>query len=355
MTTGTPVADAPAVRTSPGRRVLRLGPYSCRLATRPLLIAAVLVALLLVAFVITLTAGDLGLSPGETWAALWGDGEARAVRSIQQRRTPRMLTAVGVGGCLAVSGALFQSLSRNALGSPDVIGFTTGAATAAVVQMVFFDRGLVATAVATVVGGLVTALVVYLLARRDGVTGGLRLVLVGIGTGAVLGAVTDFVIVRADITDAATVQQWTSGSLTGRGWTHAVAVLLVAAVLVPVLAVLARRVSVLELGDDVAAGLGIRVERLRFATVVLAVLLVGIATAATGPISFIALAAPQIARRATRTPAIPVAASFLTGGLLLAVADLLAQYVDVGLRTPVGLVTSLIGGVYLIWLLARRA
>lgn len=340
---------------SPGRLTLRLGPWSWRFATRPALVGAVLVGLMLVATIGTLSAGRLGLSPTETWAALWGDGDATAVRSIQRRRLPRLLTAIGVGGCLGVSGALFQSLSRNALGSPDVIGFTTGAATAAIVQMVLFGGGLGPIALAAIAGGLVTALVVYLLARRDGITGGLRLVLVGIGTGALLGAITDFVIVRADITDAATVQQWSAGSLTGRGWPHAMTVLLAAAVLVPVLAVLARRVSVMEMGDDVAAGLGIRVERYRFATVVLAVLLVGVATAATGPIAFIALAAPQIARRTTRTTAIPVMVSFLTGGLLLATADLLAQHLDVGLRTPVGLVTSLIGGIYLIWLLARRA
>jgi iron complex transport system permease protein len=346
---------APALPPVPGRRVLRLGPFSWRVATRPLVVVAVLLVLLVVAGIATLQIGRLGLSPAQTWAALWGDGDPTAVRSIQGRRTPRLLTAFGVGGGLGVAGALFQSLSRNALGSPDVIGFTTGAATAATVQMVLLDGGIGATALAAVLGGLVTALVVYLLARRDGITGGLRLVLVGVGTGALLGAVTDFVIVRADITDATTVQRWTAGSLTGRGWTHAVAVLLACAVLVPVLAALARRVSVMEMGDDVAAGLGIRVERYRFATVVLAVLLVGVATAATGPIAFIALAAPQIARRTTRTPAIPVVASFLTGALLLATADLLAQHLDVGLRTPVGLVTSLLGGVYLTWLLARRA
>lgn len=333
---------------------LRCGQWSLRMHRRTLTACAKILVLLIVVGALTLSVGRLELSTPQVWAALWGEGDASAVRSIRSRRLPRLLTAIGVGGSLGVAGALFQSLSRNPLGSPDVIGFTTGAATAATVQIVLLGGGIWPTAIAAITGGLVTALVVYLLARRDGITGGLRLVLVGIGTGALLGAVTDFLMVRAQISDAAVVQQWTAGSLTGRGWTHATCVLAAALVLVPVLAWVGRRVTLMEMGDDAAAALGIHVERLRFATVVLAVLLVGVAVAVAGPIAFIALAAPQIARGLVRTSSVPVAASFLSGGALLAAADLLAQTVDVGLRTPVGLVTSLLGGVYLIWLLARR-
>lgn len=334
---------------------LRLGPVAVRLHPRTLVVSAVLLGVLAIVTVVTLGSGRLGLSPAEVWQALGGDGDAAAVRSIQRRRLPRMLSALGVGGCLAVAGALTQSLSRNALGSPDIIGFTTGAATAATVQIVRGNAAPLQVGAAAILGGLATALVVYLLARRDGTTGGIRLVLVGVGTGALLGAVTDFVIVRADIDDATMVQQWTTGSLTGRGWTHAVTILSVAAVLVPLLAVLARRMTLIEMGDDTAAALGIRVEQVRLIGLLLAVLLVGAAVATAGPIAFVALAAPQIARRTTRTPGVPVLASFLTGAVLLAAADLLAQTLDIGLRTPVGLVTSLLGGGYLIWLLARRA
>ncbi len=336
-------------------RVLRLGPWSVRIRVRPLIATAVLIAALLVVGVLMLGAGTMRLAPDEIWRALLGDGEASAVRSVQGRRLPRLLTAVGVGGSLGVAGAVFQSISRNVLGSPDVIGFTTGAATGAVVQITIFGGGMLAIALSAIGGGLATALVVYLLARKDGVTGGLRLVLVGIGTGAVLGAITDFLIVRADITDAGLVQQWTAGSLTGRGWTHALAALGVAVVVGPVLAAVARRVTLMEMGDDLAAGLGVRVERVRFTAMLLAVLLVGVATAVAGPIAFIALAAPQIARRLTRSGGVQTVASFATGAMLLVAADFLAQTVEVGLRTPVGLVTSLLGGAYLVWLLARRA
>ncbi len=336
-------------------RTARLGPWSVRLAPRALAVGAAALLVLAVIAVVTLGTGRLGLSPAEAWSAIWGRGDASAVRSVQGRRLPRLVTAMGVGGALGVSGAVFQSLARNALASPDVIGFTTGAATGAVVQILFAGGGVLETALAAVGGGLVTAFVVYGLARKDGVTGGLRLVLVGIGVGAVLGAVTDFLMVRAEVADAALAQLWSAGSLTGRGWPHALAVLTAVAVLLPMIAGVARRVTLMEMGDDVAASLGVRVERYRLAAAALGVLLVAGAVAAAGPISFVALAAPQIARRLARGSGVLVMTSFLVGAALLAGADLLAQTVEIGLRTPVGLVTSLLGGLYLVWLLGRRA
>lgn len=334
---------------------VRLGPYSIRVTPRAMLACGVVLVVLLVVSVLTMGAGRLGLSPVETLLAAFGQGEPAAVRSVQGRRLPRLLTAIGVGGCLGASGAVFQSLARNALASPDIIGFTSGAAAGAVVQILFFGGGVLDTALSAIAGGIVTALVVYVLSRKGGVSGGMRLVLVGIGIGAVLSAVTDFLIVRAEITDAATVQLWSAGSLTGRGWPHAGSVFAAAAILMPLLAVVGRRVTLMEMGDDVAAGLGIPVERYRLAAMVLGVLLVGVAIAAAGPIAFVALAAPQIARRIARGSGVPLATSFVVGAVLLTGADLVAQTVDIGLRTPVGLVTSLLGGAYLVWLLARRA
>ena len=244
----------------------------------------------------------------EPWICPWAKyGVPCTAKAPQRRFGPSriagcrgLITAIGVGGSLGVAGAVFQTLSRNVLGSPDIIGFTTGAATAAVVQIVFFGGGVLQTAGAAVLGGMLTALLVYALARKDGVSGGLRLVLVGIGVGAMLSAVMSFLVVRADIDDATVVQQWTAGSLTGRGWPHAVSVAIAVGVLVPALVVVSRRVTMMEMGDDAASSLGISVERYRFAGILLAVALTGAATAATGPIAFVALAAPQIARRLAR-------------------------------------------------------
>lgn len=335
-------------------RVLRVGPWSFRVRPRVLVATGLALAVLGAVIVASLLVGSMALSFAELLAVFTGDARPAAVRSVIGRRLPRALTALLVGGCLGMSGAAFQSLSRNPLGSPDIIGFTTGSATAAVIQIVVFGGGIAETAVAAVIGGIITALVVYLLARRDGVSGGIRLVLVGIGVGAVLSAVTSLLVVRADINDATTVQLWSSGSLIGRGWPHVVALLLAAGVLVPLLVLIGRQVSLMEMGDDTAAGVGVRVERTRFWAVLLAVTLAAAATAAAGPIAFIAFAAPQIVRRLVPTPGVQLWLAGLTGAILLTGADLLAQNLDVGLRTPVGLVTSLLGGLYLLWLLARR-
>lgn len=330
----------------------RAGEVSLRYHRRTLIVIALSVLALLCLVYLTLSAGQLSIR--EVTAAIFGHGEASVIRSVQSRRLPRVLTAIGVGAALGASGAVFQSISRNVLGSPDIIGFSTGAATAAAVQIIVFDGGVLETGIAAIVGGLLTAVFVYTMARRGRSTGGLRLILVGIGTGAFLGALRDFLMVRADLTDASVVQLWSAGSLSGRGWGHAVFIVLASLVLVPVLGIVSRKLFLIEMGDDIAGGVGITVEATRFLAIIFAVFLVGAATAVAGPIAFIALAAPQIARRLTRAPGVPVGASSSIGALVLTAADYLAQHVDIGVRTPVGLVTSLLGGLYLMWLLRKE-
>lgn len=335
--------------------IVSLGPVTLRVAPRAFWVAAVLVLALVVAGVVTLMYGTLTLSPSEVIAALFGQGEEAALRTVQGRRMPRLLTAAAVGAALGIAGAIFQSVSRNALGSPDIIGFTSGASAGAVVQVTVFGGDVLATALAAIGGGVLAALTVYGLARQGGVTGGLRLVLIGIGVGAIASAVTALFVVRAEIDRAVVAQQWLAGSLLGRGWPHALSVLTATVVLIPALVAVGRRLTLMEMGDDLAAGIGVRVERTRFAAIVLGVLLTGVAVAATGPIAFVALAAPQVVVRLTRCSGVHVATSGLLGATLLVLADLLSQAVDLGLRAPVGTVTALLGGVYLIWLLARRA
>lgn len=333
----------------------RLGRVSWLYRPRTLLVLAWVVLALGGIALLSLTTGGMDLSWRQVFEAAGGVGEPSAVRSIRGRRLPRLLTAIGVGGALGVSGAIFQSVSRNVLGSPDIIGFTVGASTAAAAQILLFGGGVTATALAAVAGGLVTAVIVYALARRGAVTSGLRLVLVGIGVGALLAAARDFLIATADVADASVVQLWSAGSLTGRGWSHAGAVFLANVLLIPPLVLAARSLDLMEMGDDTAVALGVQLEKVRLGTVLGAVLLVGVATAAAGPIAFVALAAPQIARRLTGAPGIPTIASFLMGAALLSAADLLAQTLELGFRTPVGLVTGFLGGLYLVWLLARRS
>ncbi|MGO3886911.1 MAG: FecCD family ABC transporter permease [Mycetocola sp.] len=332
----------------------RSGRFSLRVWPRDLIVIAVVVVVLAGLTTLTLMTGSMPLAPDELLAVFSGTADPAPTRSVLGRRRPRALTAALVGCCLGLSGAVFQSVSRNPLGSPDIIGFTSGAATGAIVQILVFGGGILATAAAALCGGIVTALVVYVLARRHGTSGGVRLVLVGIGVGSVLSAVTSLLVVRAEITDATTVQLWSSGSLIGRGWPHVTALLCGLVILVPVLVLIAGKVSALELGDDTAHSLGLHPERIRLIALLIGVVLAAIATAAAGPIAFIAFAAPQIARRLSRSSGLHLGLSAVLGATLLVLADLIATTVDVGLRTPVGLVTSLLGGLYLLWLLARR-
>lgn len=343
-----------AALSVPSGRVVRVGPLSLRVRPRVLLVGALLLLVLLAIITASLLIGSQRLGFSDLAAVVTGEARPSLTRSVLGRRLPRALTAALVGALLGMSGAAFQSLSRNPLGSPDIIGFTSGAATAAVFQIVVLGGGMIATAIAAVLGGIVTALIVYLLARRDGITGGLRLVLVGIGVGAVVSAISALLIARADIDDALLAQLWSSGSLTGRGWPHVWATLAALAVVGPVLLRLGRDLALIEMGDDSAHGVGVQVERTRFFAVIVAVAAAAAATAATGPIAFIAFAAGQIARRLAPVPGVLLGLSALIGAALLAGADLLSQNLDVGLRTPVGLVTSVLGGLYLLWLLARR-
>lgn len=337
-------------------RVLRLALGPVRLCVTPstVVVVAVVVVLLLVAGCGALMAGTIRLSAGEVVGALVGDGRGRAGRVVWGIRLPRLVTAVCVGAALGASGCVFQSVSRNALGSPDVIGFTTGAATGATAQIVLVGGGGLATSLAAVGAGLATAVVVYLLARRRRRTGGYRLVLIGIGVSGMLSAMTTILLARSDLDLASQAQVWLAGSLAARTWEHAGIGAVGVVVLVPVLAVFARRLSVMEMGDDQAEGLGVATERARLVVMLVGVVLAASAVAAAGPIAFVALAAPQITRRLTGVAGVQVLASALVGSLLLVVADLVSVNLPSRLAVPVGLVTGVIGGLYLLWVLSAK-
>lgn len=319
----------------------------------------VVVTLLLIAFtaacaVVAMGIGSYRVEVPDIVRILLGQGEGGvADRIVLHIRLPRIVTAVFAGAALAVSGGVFQSVSRNALGSPDVIGFTTGAATGAIAAIVLFAAGPLQVALSAVGGGLLTALVVYLLSAKGRTTGGYRLVLVGIGVGAVLGALNGLMMVMANIDDAVNANLWLAGSLNARNWDHAVPVMVGTLVLVPVVAVFARRLSLIEMGDDIARQLGVPVERVRLLTMFVGVLLAALAVGSVGPIAFIALAAPQLATRLTRQRTVPVLSAAAVGSGLMVLADLIAQSFPGGLVLPIGRMTGLVGGIYLIWLLTR--
>lgn len=353
-----PVSPAPPV--PPGAplghwiRPVRWGRWSLLLNLRVLLVGVGLFLVLAVASIVLLGFGSISIPPGQILEVLSGRGTGRNELVVLSVRMPRLVTALAVGGCLGAAGAVFQSVSRNVLGSPDIIGFSTGAATGAVAQIVLFGGGPLQIALAAIGGGLVASMVVYGLSRRGGVSGGYRLILTGIGVGALLGALNAYLLTRGGIDQAASANIWLSGSLVGRSWEQAGLTTLSLAVLFPLLACLGRRLSLLEMGDDAARQLGVGVEGTRMLTLLFGVGLTAASVAAAGPIAFIALAAPQLVRPLAKSPAVPIGLSALMGALLLCTADLLSQWVFGALVMPVGVVTGLIGGVYLIILLARR-
>ncbi|AXK46053.1 FecCD family ABC transporter permease [Brachybacterium saurashtrense] len=332
--------------------MLRIGAVSVLVRPRTVVITIVLIALALISAAAAMTVGSLPVPLGTVPGALLGGAEdPTAVRAVRGVRLPRVLSALGAGAALGVSGALFQSLARNALGSPDVIGFTTGAATGALVQIVLFGGQPTQVALGTIAGGTVTAALVLLLARSGGGMSGRQMILVGIGIGAIASALNGLLLVRGTIDTSAQANLWLSGSLDARRWSHAAPVLVGTALVLPLALALSRRASLMELGDDVAEQLGVRVERTRLLLVACAVALAALATAAVGPIAFIALAAPQLVRRLLRSAAPPLVGGASMGAVLLMLADLATQLLPVTFSVPVGRMTGVIGGLYLVWLL----
>jgi iron complex transport system permease protein len=322
-------------------------------ASRSVAVGLALAAALFALLVISVGTGEIAIPPGDVIATLFGGGDRATSFVIETLRLPRALCGLLIGLALGASGAIFQSLTRNPLGSPDIVGFIQGASAAAVLEIVVFGGGTFAVAAGATVGGVATALLVYALAARGGAPG-YRLILVGIGVSFMLVAVTDFLLTRSTLEEAQQANVWLTGSLNGRGWEHVRPIAATLVVLAPVIAVLARELRTLELGDEAARGLGVPVERSRFALVLVAVALCAVATASAGPIVFVALAAPQIARRLTRAGGPGVACAALTGAVLLLAADCASQRIPGDLQLPVGVLTGVLGGIYLTWLLVRE-
>lgn len=296
--------------------------------------------------------GDYPMSVPDVLRTLAGGGSAADTFIVTELRLPRVVTGLFAGAALALSGAVFQSLVRNPLGSPDVLGFTQGSATGALVAVVVAGGGAAAVAGGAVLGGIVAGTAIHLLAWRDGGYGH-RLILVGIGAAGILTGVNNYLLTRAQIIDAARAVLWLTGSLDGRGWGNAAVVAVAVGVLGPAVVACGRPLRALELGDDPARALGVRVTAVRFAALGGAVLLSAAAAAAAGPVAFVALTAPQLARRLTGAPGPNLVPSLCLGAALLTAADVVGQRALPGHQVPVGVVTGLLGGGYLIWLLAR--
>ncbi|WRH26548.1 iron chelate uptake ABC transporter family permease subunit [Arthrobacter sp. JZ12] len=269
---------------------------------------------------------------------------------VMENRIPRVLIGAMIGAAFGVAGAIFQTMLRNPLASPDIIGISYGASASAVLAIVLFGASGLPLAGWAMVGALVIALAIYAISKRGGVAG-YRLILVGIGFSAVLQSIVSFLLTRADINLASEALVWLNGSLNQSNWERLTVLALALAVLVPVVVVLSRPLRGLELGDDAAAGLGVSVERSRLALVVTGVLLAAVATAAAGPVSFIAFLSGPIARRFLGGHR-PLLTAALVGAVIVLGADFVGANLIPGVSLPVGVITGVLGAPFLLWLLA---
>lgn len=319
---------------------------------RSVLVCAALATAVLVLGVLTLGTGSISLSPGQVVTALLDpDSDRRARLVVVDWRLPRLLFALICGAALAVSGAIFQSLTKNPLGSPDIIGFSSGSyAGASVVMLLLGSANYLAVGAGSLVGGAAAALLVYLLAYRGGLHP-FRLIIVGIAVGAGLSSITSMLLLSVDPQAAMLAATWAAGSLSGLGFTELGPAAVGFVVLTLWSALVVRPLVQLEMGDDAAVALGVRAHRVRLSATLVGVALTALVTAAVGPIAFVALAAPQIAQRLTRSSTtLRIVPAALTGALILVTADYAAQRLEL----PVGVVTVCVGGLYLAWLLARQ-
>lgn len=324
-----------------------------RLRRRRLLAAAGVIAALTAVTLGTLSFGDSGITPGDSLRAVFGVGDPGTLLVVRGWRLPRAVLGMILGALLALSGALFQKVTRNPLGSPDVLGFSTGAFTGVLLTMTAGSVSVWALTASAFAGGLVATVIVLALTARGGARG-FALIVTGIGVTAMLSAVNTVVVMRSDDLIARSAAIWATGSLNGvdGAWVGPATGMLVTTGFVTWL--IRDRLALQEFGDDRASLVGARPGATRWIAMITGIAMLSMATAVSGPIAFIALAAPQIARRLWRTGTIPLAASALVGALLLCVSDLLSARLLAPAILPTGLVTLCLGGVYLAWMLTAR-
>ncbi|PYY35888.1 iron ABC transporter permease [Curtobacterium sp. MCPF17_011] len=319
---------------------------------RELVVLVGAVAALVVLVLVGLGVGDIPLSPAQVLGALVGHGDTISDFVLGQLRGPRVLAAVLVGASLGAAGAIVQSVVRNPIASPDIIGITAGASASGLVAIVLFGASGVLLFGVVLVGAVAVAVLIAALAWRRGITGN-RVVLVGVGVGAMAISVTGWLLTSGSVQQAGTALLWLSGSLNAVDRTVVGALLVGFIVLMALALVQSPRLAVLTLGDDVAASLGLRPDRAKVLLLLTAVLLTAGAVATAGPVSFVALMAAPIARRLVGGGRIALGPAAAVGAVVTLGSDLVAQFALPGVTLPVGVVTGLVGAPYLLWLLAR--
>ncbi|WP_319458499.1 iron ABC transporter permease [Micromonospora sp. RTP1Z1] len=344
-------SSRPTAAGLPGRSLVRLGPVSVQVRRRAMLVAAVTTVLLAAAVVLSLSLGTPYVAPADVLRSLSGAGTPYDL-VVRDLRVPRIVLAATAGAAFGIAGTLIQSVARNPLASPDVIGITQGAGLAATVAITT-GAAAVLVAPAALLGGLGAALLLLALGARHGLAAQ-RFVLAGVAVAFALRALTEVVMLSADPIDGLRAQIWLIGTLAGRGWSETLWIALTLAVLLPVLAWAGWALNGTALDDDTARGIGLRPGARRVGLATTGVVLAATVTAQVGAVDFVALVAPQVARRLVRAERPPLACAALVGALLLVLADLAGRRLFAPTQLPAGVLTAAIGGPYLMFLLVRR-
>lgn len=317
---------------------------------------AVIVITALVLLVIGLAA--FALMFGRTWygptdvlRVILGDTAAEGWYAISELRIPQVVMGATAGFAFGIAGVTFQTMLRNPLASPDIIGISSGASAAAVFAIIVLGLSGLGVSIFALVGAIITAIAIAAFSFKNGLSGA-RLILIGIGIAAMLDATVTALLSRANAWDIQSAMRWITGSLNNANWDGIYPLLAASAVLIPVLLLNAKNLSVLRLGDDTAAGLGVRINLVRIVLILAAVALIAFATSAAGPIAFVAFLSGPIAARLVGSGASPLLPAGLIGAVLVLGGHLLGQYAF-GDRLPVGVVTGMLGAPYLIFLLIR--
>ncbi len=337
--------------------IIRFQAVSFRIDRRVPLILLCLAVAILIAIVMNLGRGDYPISPLDIVKTLFGvyTGNPDHAFVIHNLRLPRTLVAFMVGVALAISGTIFQGLTRNPLADPGIIGINAGASLAAVTVIILFPSlPIYALPLSAFTGALLMAVLIYLLAWNKG-SSPILLILMGIGLSAIASAITNLMITFGEIYDVSAALVWLAGSVYGRTSEQVFSLLPWLVIFVPMALTLARHLNALNLGDDIAKGLGSRVEWQRGLLVLVGVALAGAGVATAGNIGFVGLIAPHLGRQlvgGTHESLIPTSA--LLGGVIVVMADFFGRTLFAPIELPCGVVTATVGAPYFLYLLIRN-
>ncbi len=314
-------------------------------------VTAILAALTVILAGIMLVLGNTRYPITVVLRVLMGEQIQGAAFAIGTLRLPRMLSGLLVGIAFGIAGNTFQTMLRNPLASPDIIGVTSGSSVAAVFCILVLRVSGTVVSIASVVFGLLVAAVIYALSKGGSFSGG-RLILIGIGVQAMLNSVISFLLLRANQYDVPAALRWLSGSLNGMQMKDIPVLLLIVVVFGGIILLLGRHLTILELGEQSAITLGLKADRTRLLLILGSVFLIAFATAVTGPVAFVAFLAGPIAGRLAGKGTSNVLPSGLVGAVLVLGSDLIGQFLF-ATRFPVGIITGILGAPYLLFLLIR--